>query len=157
MNPKSCIFTENSLLSHCKIRWFRGTCSKQNLYYAEIRVRHTVVKGCVAILVSHVGHIAQHVWRDMAASEEEVLHDLWTCPLLTGQTEPLLLHCAQTGALLQRQTDKIQKNLIKKSGQSIGVNYMDTFQTYYAKNKIKAGITTRLKLLFTQRQNAATL
>lgn len=75
------------------------TCIQQFLHHPEVRMGHAVMQCCVAILVSHVSHLSKNSRWYMTTHAQKTINCLWTCFLLTGRTEPVLLDYVQTGTL----------------------------------------------------------
>lgn len=60
---------------------------------------HAVMEGSVAIAISHVYDVLQEGRRDASERIQIVLHHLRHSSLLTGHSEPLVLHCVHTRPL----------------------------------------------------------
>lgn len=78
-------------------KWYElVTCIQQLLDNVEVGVGNTVVQGGVAIAISHVDHMLQQCGRDVTEGVQVVLHHSRHSRLLTGHTEPLVLHRVRT-------------------------------------------------------------
>lgn len=55
-------------------------------------MRYAVMEGSVSIAIRHVYDMLQQGWRDGSEGVQKVLYHLRHCCLLTGHTEPLMLH-----------------------------------------------------------------
>ncbi len=71
------------------------TSIQQLFHNVEVGMGYTVMEGCIAVAIGHVYDVLQQGRRDASESIQVVLHHLRHSSLLTGLSEPLVLHCVQ--------------------------------------------------------------
>lgn len=69
------------------------TSIQQLFHNVEVGMGYTVMEGSVAIAIGHVYDVLQQGRGDASESIQVVLHHLRHGSLLTGHSEPLVLHC----------------------------------------------------------------